>query len=33
MAAWCLLTAQSPKTYMQLTRLERNAFVDVATRK
>jgi hypothetical protein len=33
MAAWCLLTRQAPGVYMELTRLERQAFVDVATRK
>lgn len=33
MAAFCLLTGQSPETYMQLTRRERAAFIRVATSK
>jgi hypothetical protein len=33
MAAWCLLANQTPDTYMQLSRLERQAFVDIKTRK
>jgi hypothetical protein len=30
-AAWCLLTKQSPDTYMKLSALEREAFLDLAT--
>jgi hypothetical protein len=29
MAAWCLLTHQSPEVYKALTAVERNAFVSV----
>lgn len=33
MAGFCLLTGQSPATYRQLNQLERQAFIDVATRR
>ena len=32
LAAWCLLTGQSPETYLSLTNLQRTAFIDVAMR-
>lgn len=32
MAAWCLVTRQSPDTYRSLTVLERQAFIDVQNR-
>lgn len=31
MAAFCLLTGQTPAVYTQLTRLEREAFIKLAT--
>lgn len=30
MAAWCLVTGQTPDTYTALTLLEREAFIDMA---
>jgi hypothetical protein len=33
MAAFCLLTGVSPESYLSLTRIERAAFVRLATRK
>lgn len=33
MAAWCLLTGQSPEVYKSLPRLERSAFVTVRMRR
>lgn len=33
MAAFCLLTRQSPEVYHRLTRLERDAFIEVASRR
>lgn len=33
MAAFCLMTGQSPAVYTQLTRLEREAFIRLASRK
>ena len=33
MAAWCLVTSQSPQTYKSLSRVERDVFLDLAQRR
>mgnify|MGYP003373323858 CR=1 FL=1 len=33
MAAWCLTARQTPDVWRALTRLERDAFINVANRK
>lgn len=33
MASFCLLTGISPESYLALTRIERDAFVRIASRK
>lgn len=32
MARWCLITGQTPDTYLRVTALERNAFITEAER-
>ena len=32
MGAWCFVTRQTPQTYLELSRMERDAFVRMATK-